>query len=194
MGQSNVLASSLTSAVGAQHKTVLTSRNPWLSLRLPGSFLLRFAPAEVRRVVVPPAPPRFTRFEPRLRRPKFFACSRPRITPVDMDGSAKAEESARAVHRTHACLSLHLGNLAHRALPLAVPQQPAAPPQPPCPHTQNPRIHPPSQERHPFRAGPTTVPLRFNSTASLALKRSSRSPANSHRNSFESAQTAKSSM
>ena len=42
---------------------VLTRRNPRLSLRLPGSFLLRFADRQLTALLFHP-PPRMTRFEP----------------------------------------------------------------------------------------------------------------------------------
>ncbi len=56
MGQLSVLAL----------KPVLTRRNPWLSLRLSGSFLLRFAPRNLSESSFLQLPPRFDRFEPLL--------------------------------------------------------------------------------------------------------------------------------
>ena len=70
MGQSIVLASVVASMAGARHGSVLTRRNPWLSLRLAGSFLLRLDPRKFDASSLFQLPPRFTRFEPLLRRPK----------------------------------------------------------------------------------------------------------------------------
>ena len=49
--------------------TVLTRRKPLLSLRLPGSFLLRFAQRKFNGLSLFQFPPRRTRFMPQLRQP-----------------------------------------------------------------------------------------------------------------------------
>ncbi len=45
---------------------------PWLSLRLPGSFLLRFAARKLPGSLFLQLPPRFTRCEPHRRRPGCY--------------------------------------------------------------------------------------------------------------------------